>query len=73
MNRTQCVRPTQYTVIDKLGTEFDEAIHRIKAESQIGVAVTGMNVGRHGQLCWIQVNISELNSSFQFYLVSMCQ
>lgn len=49
------MRPTQYIVIDKIGAEFDEAIYRINREDSVGLAVTGMNLGRHGKLCWIQV------------------
>lgn len=54
-NRQAAVRPMQYIVIDTLGPCFDEALIRIQAETEIGVAVTGVDVGRRGKLSWIQV------------------
>lgn len=55
INRQPVVRPQQYIVIDSLGACFDEAIARIVSEEEIGVAVTGVDIGRKGKLCWIQV------------------
>ena len=51
------IRPTKYIIIKELGPSFDEAITRIEAEEQIGIAFTGINLSRAGTLCWIQVFI----------------
>ena len=30
-------------------------VHNILQQSCVGVAMEGVNLGRHGQLCWVQV------------------
>jgi len=56
VNRT---RPTSYIIVTSLGEMFNEAIYRIKSEEAIGVAFTGANIGRDGELFWIQVSLLE--------------
>ncbi|KAF6020041.1 EXD1 [Bugula neritina] len=64
VNRT---RPTSYIIVTSLGEMFNEAIYRINSEEAIGVAFTGANIGRDGELFWIQISTSDV-----VYLFDVC-
>ncbi|XP_032107155.1 piRNA biogenesis protein EXD1 isoform X1 [Sapajus apella] len=44
-----------YTVIDQFQQKFGAAMLHIKKQSVLSVAAEGVNVCRHGKLCWLQV------------------
>ncbi|XP_069064922.1 piRNA biogenesis protein EXD1 isoform X2 [Pleurodeles waltl] len=45
----------EYTVIDQFQQKFGHAIRHLKSQNVIGVDAEGLNVCRHGKLCWLQV------------------
>uniref|UniRef100_H3AD14 Exonuclease 3'-5' domain containing 1 n=1 Tax=Latimeria chalumnae TaxID=7897 RepID=H3AD14_LATCH len=44
-----------YIVIDEFQHNFGFAMLHIKKQNVVGVAVEGVNICRHGKLCWIQI------------------
>lgn len=47
--------PNQYFIIEDLTEGFFQAIDLIKTNLEIGVSLSGLNLGRNGNLCWIQM------------------
>ncbi|XP_078515721.1 piRNA biogenesis protein EXD1 isoform X2 [Lissotriton helveticus] len=45
----------EYTVIDQFQQKFGHAIRHLKSQNVIGVDAEGVNLCRHGKLCWLQV------------------
>nr|XP_042705444.1 piRNA biogenesis protein EXD1 isoform X8 [Chrysemys picta bellii] len=45
----------EYIVIDQFQQKFGPAMLHIKKQSVFGVAAEGVNLCRHGRLCWLQV------------------
>lgn len=45
----------EYLVIDQFEQKFGPAIMHIKKQSVVGVGAAGMNICRHGKLCWLQI------------------
>ncbi|XP_030415367.1 piRNA biogenesis protein EXD1 isoform X3 [Gopherus evgoodei] len=45
----------KYIVIDQFQQKFGPAMLHIKKQSVLGVAAEGVNLCRHGRLCWLQV------------------
>ncbi|CAH1777738.1 unnamed protein product [Owenia fusiformis] len=48
-----------FKVFDQLDDDFYAALEEISKESVIGFAVEGVNIGRNGKLCWVQVALKE--------------
>lgn len=45
----------EYTVIDQFQQKFGHAIRHLKSQNVIGVDAEGVNLCRHGKLCWLPV------------------
>uniref|UniRef100_A0A452IF32 3'-5' exonuclease domain-containing protein n=1 Tax=Gopherus agassizii TaxID=38772 RepID=A0A452IF32_9SAUR len=45
----------KYIIIDQFQQKFGPAMLHIKKQSVLGVAAEGVNLCRHGRLCWLQV------------------
>ena len=50
--------PTDFYVLDVRGQNFSRAMAEIHEEAEIGVALSGVNLGRQGELCWVQIATS---------------
>ena len=52
------IHPTDFYVLDVRGQNFSCVIAEIHEEGEIGVAFSGVNLGRQGELCWVQIATS---------------
>ncbi|ELU15581.1 hypothetical protein CAPTEDRAFT_220187 [Capitella teleta] len=48
-------RPTSYTIVDALNTNFRDAVQSLAAENIISIAAEGIRIGRNGTLAWLQM------------------
>ncbi|XP_037358141.2 piRNA biogenesis protein EXD1 isoform X3 [Talpa occidentalis] len=58
-----------YTVIDQFQQKFGAAMLHIKKQSVLSVAAEGVNVCRHGKLCWLQVATNSRVYLFDIFLL----
>ena len=63
------IHPTDFYVVENLGPNFSRAISEIQVEVEIGLALSGVNLGREGRLCWVQ--IATRSSVFLFDVVAL--
>jgi len=47
-------------------------VNDILQQNLVGVAMEGVNLGRNGQLCWVQVHTALLTLCQTTYLLSVC-
>ena len=63
------IHPTDFYVVEDLGPNFSRSISEIQVEVEIGLALSGVNLGREGRLCWVQ--IATRSSVFLFDVVAL--
>ncbi|KAI0220660.1 hypothetical protein LSAT2_027851, partial [Lamellibrachia satsuma] len=51
--------PSSYSIIVELNEHFRAAIDHLQQQSIVGLSVEGVDVGRYGHLCWLQVGTRE--------------
>ncbi|XP_053881402.1 piRNA biogenesis protein EXD1 isoform X4 [Malaclemys terrapin pileata] len=59
----------EYIVIDQFQQKFGPAMLHIKKQSVFGVAAEGVNLCRHGRLCWLQVATRSRVFLFDIFLL----
>ncbi|KAM7164710.1 piRNA biogenesis protein EXD1 isoform 2-T2 [Macrochelys suwanniensis] len=59
----------EYIVIDQFQQKFGPAMLHIKKQSVFGVAAEGVNLCRHGRLCWLQVTTRSRVFLFDIFLL----
>ncbi|XP_078683258.1 uncharacterized protein LOC144917276 isoform X1 [Branchiostoma floridae x Branchiostoma belcheri] len=69
-DRSGSGRNEKYTVVDSLqGDSYTKAVDHIRQQSIIGLAMQGINIGRKGKICWVQV--ATRNSIFLFDVLTL--
>ncbi|XP_074145422.1 piRNA biogenesis protein EXD1 isoform X1 [Sminthopsis crassicaudata] len=58
-----------YTVVNQFQQKFGSAMLHIKKQSVLSVAAEGVNLCRHGKLCWLQVATSSRVYLFDIFLL----
>lgn len=51
--------PLSYSIICQLDEHYLAAIDHLQQQSIVGLAVEGVDIGRYGHLCWLQVGTRE--------------
>ncbi|XP_050810781.1 piRNA biogenesis protein EXD1 isoform X3 [Gopherus flavomarginatus] len=59
----------KYIVIDQFQQKFGPAMLHIKKQSVLGMAAEGVNLCRHGRLCWLQVATRSRVFLFDIFLL----
>ncbi|XP_067414065.1 piRNA biogenesis protein EXD1 isoform X2 [Emydura macquarii macquarii] len=59
----------EYIVIDQFQQKFGPAMLHIKKQSVVSVAAEGVNLCRHGKLCWLQVATRSRVFLFDIFLL----
>ncbi|XP_066288054.1 uncharacterized protein [Branchiostoma lanceolatum] len=63
-------RDQKYTVVDSLqGDLYYKAVDHIRQQSIVGLAMQGINIGRKGKICWVQV--ATKNGIFLFDVLTL--
>ncbi|XP_072478836.1 piRNA biogenesis protein EXD1 isoform X2 [Notamacropus eugenii] len=58
-----------YTVVNQFQQKFGSAMLHIKKQSVLSVAAEGVNLCRHGKLCWLQVATSSRIYLFDIFVL----